>query len=362
MGVEEKSLRDELTAAFDKAETPAGPAKETTTPAVESPPVVKSEEKKDDTVPVGSKPPVDSNVPGVDGKTPDSGKPASDTKSEPAADKPSASLDPPVSLKAAERSEWAKAPKAIQEAFIRRETEVQTALRQSAESRKLADEFNQIVGPFMPLIRAQNSTPMVAFKNLMNTAAGLTVGTAQQKAQIIRDIIQNYGVDIATLDQVLSNNLPHQEQRLPGTSDVEVQVQRALAPVYEFMNGFQQQRQQLQDQQSYRAEQAVAAFKAKNPYFEEVRYDMADMMDLAAQRNREMTMQEAYDACIALNPQIKAAIEQEKAKQSNQQAERSQRASLSIAGSPAGTPVKDTSKNSLRDDLMDAWNTLANKN
>lgn len=354
MSVEEKSLRETLEANFPK-ETPAEPAKETTPPAVESPPI--KEEKKDELV---DKPIPDAADSGdTPGASPDSKAKEPDKKDIP----PPTTLEAPVSLKATERAEWAKAPKAIQEAFLRRDAEVQTALRQSAESRKLAEEFNQVVGPYMPLIRASNSTPMVAFKNLMTTAAGLTLGTPQQKAQIIRDIINNYRVDIKTLDEVLSQDIQSggQAPAAPGTSDIEVHIQKAIAPVYQFMESLTNQQKAAQQRVQTEAERAVEVFKGKNEFFEELREDMADMMELAASRGREMTMQQAYDACVALNPTIKAAVEQKRAAASNGAAQKARLASMSVAGSPAGQRPKDPNANSLRDDILNAFEQAEGK-
>jgi hypothetical protein len=360
MSVEEKSLRETLEANFPK-ETPAEPAKETTPPAVESPPI--TEEKKDGPILDGAGDDKPSGMVGSDGKAPDSGKPGSDGKSDTPADKSSVSLDAPVSLKATERAEWAKAPKAIQEAFLRRDAEVQTALRQSAESRKLAEEFNQVVGPYMPLIRASQSTPMVAFKNLMTTAAGLTLGTPQQKAQIIRDIINNYRVDIKTLDEVLSAGMQGggQAPAGPGTSEVEVHIQKAIAPVYQFMESLTNQQKVAAQRAQSEAERAVEVFKEKNEFFEDLRGDMADMMELAASRGREMTMQQAYDACVSFNPTIKAAIDQKRAAASNGAAQKARLAASSVAGSPAGQRPRDPNANSLRDDLLAAMERAEGK-
>lgn len=354
MSVEEKSLRETIEASFPK-ETPAEPAKETTPPAVESPP--NTEVKKDDLVSDTSD--KSTPVPGEPGKTDDSGKSSLDSKD--SADKPQPPSDvaAPASLKAAERAEWAKAPKAIQEAFVRREAEVQTALRQSAESRKLAEEFNQIAGPYMPLIRAQQSTPMVAFKNLLTTAAGLTLGSPEQKAAIIRDIINNYRVDIEVLDKVLAGSYQggQKPQALPGTSEIEVHVQKAVAPIYQFMEGLTARQQEAQQRMQADAERAVESFRAKNEFFDDVRDDVANLMEAAANGGRELNMQQAYTLALEMphNSNIKTAIAQKKAAAGNSEAEKARRASMSVTGVPTGARPRDPNANSLRDDLMAAF-------
>lgn len=352
MSVEEKSLRDTIEASFPK-ETPAEPAKETTPPAVESPPniEVKKDEQLDSSTTVDSSNPGDTPGASLDGKAKEP-----DKKDVPP---PTSTVEAPVSLKATERAEWAKAPKAIQEAFVRREAEVQTALRQSAESRKLAEEFNQIAGPYMPLIRAQQSTPMVAFKNLLTTAAGLTLGSPEQKAAIIRDIINNYRVDIEVLDKVLAGSYQggQKPQALPGTSEIEVHVQKAVAPIYQFMEGLTARQQEAQQRMQADAERAVESFRAKNEFFDDVRDDVANLMEAAANGGRELNMQQAYTLALEMphNSNIKTAIAQKKAAAGNSEAEKARRASMSVTGVPTGARPRDPNANSLRDDLMAAF-------
>ena len=339
----DETLRDSISAAFEKTETPVETVEETQTPAVEVP-------SDDTSIPVVADAAA-TDIPG----TVDVEKDKAVTKEVPVAEAPAGA---PVSLNAQEKAEWAKAPKAIQQAYLRREEHTQKVLRESSESRKLAEEFNQTVGPYMPLIRASNSTPMVAFKNLMTTAAGLTLGTPQQKAQIIRDVIQNYQIDLKVLDEVLSNNLPTAGKAAPGTSEIEVHVQKAIAPVYEFMENINKQRSSHEQRMQQQALSAVEKFQAQNEFFDELRDDIADLMEVSANRGREMTIQQAYNIAVEQNPTIKAAIAQKKAAQGNGAAERAQRASLSVSGSPRGSPVKDTSQNSLRDDLLASFQNL----
>jgi len=78
-------------------------------------------------------------------------------------------------------------------------------------------------------------------------------------------------------------------------------------------------------------------------------------MEVAAGRGREMTMKEAYDIAVSMNPTIKAAVQQKTAAGNQGPAERAQRAALSVSGSPAGSAPRDPNANSLRDDLMNAW-------
>lgn len=273
-------------------------------------------------------------------------------------------LQAPLSWKSAAKAEWGKIPRAAQEEIARREVEATKALSLSTNSRKFTDEFNQTIAPFMPLIRAQNSTPMQAVKNLMTTSAGLTVGTPEQKARIVRDIIANFGVDIQMLDQVLSQNLP-QGSGAPGTNPMEIQIQRALAPVYQFMDTVSNQRQAAQQRVQQEADRAVEEFAAKNEFFDELREDIADLMELHASRGRELTLQRAYDMAVQMHPEYGAVVQQRQAangaKNSAATIQKARNAASSIRGAPMNEPVKPEGQRTVRDDLMDAWDNSAGR-
>lgn len=274
-----------------------------------------------------------------------------------------AEIKPPVGWKAAEKAEWAKTPRSVQEAITRRETETAKALSLSVNSRKLADEFNQTVAPFMPLIRAQNSTPMFAVKNLLTTAAGLTVGNPEQKARIVAEMIGNFRIDIGTLDRILAgSNLP--TEGAPGTNPMEVALQRQLSPVYDFMNGIKQTQAQREQQMSLEADQAVADFAEKNEFFEDVREDVADLMEMAAKRGRAMSIDQAYKVAISNDLEISGIVRQREAAAASQRRAggsiaRARNAASSVTGKPnmGGGNVKEPE--SRRDDLAAAWDELS---
>lgn len=304
------------------------------------------------------------------GEKPAEGKPAAQPEGAPKADAGPAKeatdkqsvaepIPPPQGLKAAAREHWDKVPRPVQEEIVRREKEAAQTLRQSSQARQMAQEFQNVVNPFLPMIQAQGSNPMHAVKNLMTTAAGLTVGTQVQKAQIVREIIQNYGIDIATLDQVLAGQpVQHQggaQQASPGAPPPWA------APIFQFMNGVQQSRQQREQQILADAEAETEAFASKHDFFEDVRETMADLMEVAAKRGRIMSMDDAYKQAIGLDPDLSKVVSQrESAKraQSQQQTiQRTRNAASSIAGGPKGGPAGNggSGDESRRSALSEAW-------
>lgn len=309
----------------------------------------------------------ESGKPDAQGAAPAVGdKPAAPTKPEgtPAAAPAAGEFKAPISWKAAAKSEWAKIPKAAQEEIARRETETQKIVSESVNARKHWNEFNQTVAPFMPLIRAQNSTPMQAFKNLMTTAAGLTVGSAEQKARIVAEMIGNFGVDIQTLDQVLSQ-APQGRQQPPGTSAVEIAIQRQMAPVFDFMNNVKQSQANRQQQMESEADAEVLSFAEKNEFFEEVREDVADLLELNAKRGRKMSLDQAYQIACQQHPEVNKILQQREAQRKanlrNGTVARARNAASSVTGKPNLGGGATETRDNRRDDIVAAWDELSGR-
>jgi hypothetical protein len=280
---------------------------------------------------------------------------------EPAAAAPEP-IGPPAGWKPTAREHWSKIPKQAQEEIVRREKEAAQVVRQSAQARQLSNDFQTVVNPFLPMIQAQGSNPMQAVKNLMTTAAGLTVGTQEQKARIVREIIQNYGIDIQTLDAVLSGQ-PLQQQQNPGQQN-QLAPPPWAQPIFQFMNGVQHTRQQREQQILADAESQTEQFASKHEFFEDVREDMADIMEMAARRGVSMTLEQAYEKTLALNPELSSIVNQRKAAQraGSSNIQRNRNAASSITGAPkngpAGAPQGGDDRRSA---LAEAWDSQNNR-
>jgi hypothetical protein len=285
--------------------------------------------------PVEGKPAVEGKP--VEGK-PAEGKPAKET----AADK---TAKAPVSWKPGVREHWAKLPPEVRQEVARREAEIQRGLATAAQARNFQDEFNEEVRPFEGIIRSQNSTPIAAVRNLMTTAAALTYGSPVQKANVIAEILQNYGIDIQVLDQVLSGKAPKND---PGSNAADIEarvrsmVQAELAPIRGVMN----ERHQTQISQ---ANSEVETFASTHEFADDLADDMADLLEAAAKRGRKLTMEQAYSAAARAHPEIGPLYEKvllaRAATNGNTRAEAARRAASSVRpGGPTGgdvAPPKD---------------------
>ncbi len=367
---EEKSLREQISEAYDKEEvdvvqqpepesasgedaagdgSPA-PAGEETPPAAESEGAVAEESEGDD----GAKflPPEGT----------EQGEEAGKESVEKAAPEPEERV--PVGWKGEAKLKWAEVPQEVRQEVVRREKEVNDVLRESAGSRQFQEAFERTIAPFQQFIAADGGDPLTATRNLMQTAAVLRVGSPQQKAQTVAQIVRQFGIDIETLDNALAG-APAQPGNGAGMSpDVQQYLQQQLAPVQQFMGNLQSRVQQANEVQATEVSSEIEAFEnnPKYPYFEDVREDMGWLFERANQRNEKLTLEGAYEQAIRMNPKLSEITTKQQAARQAQEANKSLEAKKRAAASLRGTapaPAAPAEPKDLRGALEKAWDKAA---
>jgi hypothetical protein len=253
--------------------------------------------------------------------------------------------DAPNAWKPAIREHWAKLPKEVREEVQRRETEITQFIGRHGAAIQHKAQFDEMVQPFMPFIAAQQSTPMKAFHGLMTTAARLTTSHPQGKAQVIAEIMRNYGVTPQILDEVLTAQM--QSGGAPQTP-VNNDPPAWARPLFNFM----QETAQAKKERERRTEQEAAAELAefeKKPFFNDLQSDIGLLMDRAAQKGQLMTLEQAYVKARKMNPEIDAILTQrEKAAASNGTGtalDKARKAASTIKGAPgAGSTLRTNGK------------------
>ena len=262
----------------------------------------------------------------------------------------------PASWRKEAKGEWANVPLHIRQEVHKREMEITRALNEANQARQSAQQFEQAAQPYMARIQSLGVTPQQAFNELLKADYTLATGTPQTKAQLMDKLIQDYGIDIVELDAAIARRLgvggqPGQQpqQQMPDIQAlVQQQLQQALAPIY-------QQQQQAQVQQQQQAAQTVEqmALDPKYPHFEEVRQDMADLIELSSRRGVALSLDQAYSRAVSGNPELSAM---NLAAQQNQRAQRAAQAAASVSGSPVGGGTQQhASVGDLRADLEAAF-------
>ena len=275
----------------------------------------------------------------------------------------------PAGWKPTVREHWEGLPDDVKQEVMKREREIDDRLRETAQARQFAQAVQQTLQPYQHFLKAENATPVQAIDNLMGTAAALRTGNAEQVAQLVTEITNQFGINrfgkemfIKKLDEKLSGSQPAPES--PEIAALKQQYEQELAPLKQMQQQMAQQQQYAYQQSQQATEAEVQQFSSKAEFLDDVRMEMADLMDLAAQKGKELTLQEAYDRACWANPEIRAVLtrrqQTEQAQQVNETAQKAKRAAVSVNGSapPAHTQAPGGT-GSIRDDLEFAMSRLS---
>ena len=267
---------------------------------------------------------------------------------------PKDSLKAPVDWGPKEREDWSKIPRHLQEKIIAREKQMADSMAGTGDARQTHQHLQQLAQSYAPVLAAEGVTsPMQAVEGLFKTVASLRMGTPQDKAVQMANLIKHYGIDIQALDSALAGQTP---QASPN-GQLDALLEQKLAPMQQFMSQMGQYQQQHKQQVQQSANQAVSDFSTDHEFLADVRNDMADLIEMAAKQGRQLSLQEAYDRACALNPDIQAVIDQRKQQEAlvgnGQALAAKHNAASSIAGKRSGVAGQESM--TLRDTIQNAW-------
>lgn len=344
---EPTTIRESLEAAIEKAD-PA-PAVETAAPAPSFEPQILDTEVPSDSAPAA--PAVEGGAQDLNALAEQESQPRDDQgkfkkpetpeitpgpKSGPKTDKAPASWRPEV------REHWAQLPETVRSEVARREFEVQRTLQETAAARQYAEQINRAFQPYEAYIKAEGATPMQVIDNLMGTAVRLRTSTGPELAGLMAQMVNQFGTGrfgpqfIEQLDSALAGNAPKAD---PQQHQLQQVIQQQLAPVQQFMQQFQQAQAAQQAQVAQKAQSEVEQFLQRAEFAEDVREDMADILEVAQRRGIEMTLPQAYQKACVVNDRVRAVLAQRhKAQGAQNQSAVAQRARAAAVSVPSSGP------------------------
>jgi len=308
---EEPSLRDTISKAFDEQETKE-PAPEGKEPAAE--PATEPAAPAADAKP--------------EAKTPEEGK----TESVPVPGE----LKAPAQWKPAVREKWNQLPREVQEEVLRREGDSMRLIGSVGPKIRLADEVSNHIQPFSEQLKANGVSPSAFLGDVFTSVKSLASGNPQERAEVVANIVQSYGIDVRMLDQILSHRL----QAGPEVVEARRLAARAQSVLME-------RDQSLEHQNSLEAEKTLAAFGAdpKHEFLADVRDLMADLIEA----NRATNLEDAYAAAIWAHPDTRKILlqrdAQARADSKVSRAVAARKASSAVHGSPASSAVAPVRSN-----------------
>lgn len=246
----------------------------------------------------------------------------------------------PASWRPEVREHWGTLPDPVRAEIQRRETEVARTLQETAEARKTAEAVMKTIEPYQAFIKAENSNPLQAIDNLMSTAARLRTGTAPELAQLVAGIVNQFGTGrfgngfIEMLDSALAGQTPKQD---PQQLAMEQVLNQRLAPMQSMLTQFQQAQLQQQQQAAQAAQTEVQSFIERAEFGNDVREDMADIIEAAQRRGQNISLQDAYKKACLMNDSVRSVLSQRAkargAQQTTQAAQKARSAAVQVSGS-----------------------------
>jgi len=295
-------------------------------------------------------------------------KPAKEATAAPLPEQPSFPVDKaPQSWRAPARAKWDKMDPEVRQEVMKRERETTKVLGETAQVRQFANQFQQITAPYQARIASLGLDTLGAVHELLKGDYLLATSPKTQKAQLMAKLITDYGVDIMELDSALAGKGPAD----PVDSQVEKLLQERLAPFQQYIANQQRQAQEYEQHSQKEVNQTIESMEdnPKYPHFATVRLDMADAIDLAAKRGLYLTLDQAYNRAIAMNPEVSGQVAAQQqadarktaAQQANAKAQRALGASVSVGGAPSGVPSGASGATDRRATIEAAFEQLSGR-
>jgi hypothetical protein len=248
----------------------------------------------------------------------------------------------PQSWRGPQKAKWDKLDPDVRQEVMRRERDISKVMGESSQARHFSQQFQAAVQPFADHISARGAQPLQAFTSLLNADKILSTAPPEQRAAFMAQLINEYKIDVNHLDSALSKaGVPD-----PASTRLESLLEQRLAPINQFLTQQQQQAQQAQQANEQAILQNIESMSndPKFEHFATVREDMADIIDLQAKKGVYLTLEQAYNRAIAMNPDVNQVITTQRANEAktaaaraaNARAQQALSASKSVGGAPTG--------------------------
>lgn len=268
-------------------------------------------------------------------------------------------INAPIGFSPESREKWKDVPDLIKEQIQKREVEIEAAIANTGEFRRTHTALEKLAQSYAPILAAEGAnSPMQAIEGMFRTVAELRVGSPQQVATKMAQLIGHYGVDIEMLDQALSGN-PVQSTEM---SAMQQMIDSRLAPIQTYMENQKNTTDQEIKSSQVAVNDELQEFSKDAEFLNDVREDMADFIDAASKQGRKMDFREAYDKACVMNVNISKIIGERKSaealKNSGEKVTEKKNAASSLSSS-SGDSSKKKESLSLRGEIEELYDAAA---
>lgn len=254
---------------------------------------------------------------------------------------------PPASWKKDYHEAWSTADDKLKEYAWQREEQMKAGVQPLMEKAKFADQYQEVMNPYMDTIRGLGIDGPKAVKALMEADHALRYSDPQQKQQLFLRLAQQYGVNFGDGSQ-----LQQQAAVDPNISALQQELNRVRGEVM----SWKEEQEQVQNQ-SLLGE--INNFAMKAEHFEEARPVMITLL----QSGVASTLDEAYEKALRLDDNLYQQVQQGRQSQvdtqqkvaANNAAKKARAAAVSVRSAAPGatTATKAQDRRSLLADQFD---------
>lgn len=204
----------------------------------------------------------------------------------------------PSSWRAQAREEWAKLPDSVKAEIHRRERDASVGIQRNSEAASWAAKMQETLRPFEQVMAMEAPDPFTAVHELARAAATLRLGTNGDKAGMIVHLMKTYEVPVEAVDDLLVGGDGDSDDVI--APELRKYLDQRLGPLDKLIKNADTTRQQSAEQQAAVFKNEVTTFESdpKNEFAKDLREEMATLLEMAAARKKEMTLQQAYDTAL----------------------------------------------------------------
>jgi hypothetical protein len=186
---------------------------------------------------------------------------------------------------------WETVPTHIRQEIHKREEDIMRYINSAKPNLRVVEELATINKQYEGAIPPETN-PLHLYSTVLNTGVKLKTGDAKTKAEVIADLVFNFGVDAEHLNNALIS-----------------QYKRRDTPLYEDIQTLRDEirslRQPVPQQPPTPSTSAneVEDFLKANPNANNVLAEMVDYVSMKEGRGEPVTLKQAYDFALGLKPE-----------------------------------------------------------
>lgn len=222
-------------------------------------------------------------------------KPQADSPDTPPADSPPtpSAIEPPKTWRKEALEQWNALPEVVKAEVLKREEDIFRGLEVYRADATFGKSLKSVLDPYMPILQQYNIDPAAQVANLMQAHHTLALGAPEQKVAFMRQLAQEYGIDLGELSGAGA----------PFVDPAVDALQKELQAVKSTLSARERAEAQ-QRLQSIQTEIEQFASDPANEHFDSVANDIAALLKAGTAKD----LKDAYEKAVWANPVTRAKL------------------------------------------------------